>query len=705
MGPNLNTEATGTADPAIPPRFDSGSATDARVDAELIDKTRAQIQDLITEIVELAKTQCDQREFFEGFLIRTTRALACDGGAVWLVDSDSNQLQPIYHINIDQTCLATDDTAQRRHSLLLQNLCQSGEPVLIPPQSGAPGDGEPGNPTDNLLIVGPLKVNHQTVGLVEILQRTGAGPTTQRGYLRFLTRMCSLASDYLTEQRIRNFGEQQALWQQLDSFVRDVHRGLNTDQTAYLIANEGRRIIGCDRVSVVRVHSGRCQIKAVSGLDSFERRAEQIKQLQKLVSTVVRAGEPVWYCGDDDDLPPQIEKRLHAYIDKSHSKMLAIIPLSQPIATPGSDQDNPDAQPGRIIGALIVEQLKDAVLEDRLRQRVDFVVAHGQTALANAVEHNSLFLMPLWKTLGHWARPFTGTRLPKTLLAAGVLTGIAAFFALFPYPFTLTANGTLQPRLQSEVFAQVNGILDEVLVSEDGTALVQQGDVLARMSNNDLMLQIQNLEGRINQTHEQIRKFNRALMSERLERMDGIMLDGELARAEEAMQSLQRELAIKQQLAADLVVRSPATGFVVNWKVRQHLLKRPVDRGQNLMTVVDPQGGWQLDLEIPERRLGHLLQRLASSDESVPVNFALVSLPGQEFSGSLTKLDEKLEVYSDEGNCAKATIQFDNARLPEDLLKSGTRINAELHCGTRSIGYVWFHELFETIQSAYRYWF
>ncbi len=685
----------------VPERFESPRLPADGVDNELINRTRTQIRNLVSEIGDLAKSGCESREFWEGFLVRTTGALASDGGAVWLDESGSGQMELQYHVNLDQTCLAENSAAQRRHSLLLNKIREAGEPTLVPANSGVPGDDSPGNPTDKLLIVGPLILNNRTTGLVEIFQRPGAGPTTQRGYLRFLTQMCEIASDFLKSRRIQNFGEQQALWNQLDSFVREIHQGLDPEQTAYVIANEGRRIIGCDRVSVVLVKGGRCQIRAVSGLDSIERRAEQVKQLQTLTAAVVRANEPLWYNGDDTDLPPQIEKRLHEYVDKSHAKMLAIIPLtSRPIA-PKVDSES---QRERIIGALIVEQLKDSTIEAALRKRVDVVVGHSQMAMSNAIEHSSLFLMPVWKTLGKLTQPFAGSRLPTTLLIVGILAGIAAFFALFPYPFALSANGQLQPRIQNEVFAQVSGILQEIHVSPDESVPVRKDAILARMENNDLMVQIQNLEGQISQTNEQVSKFRRA-QSERLDRIDNIMLDGELLKSEEALKSLKRELDLKREMADNLMVRSPADGFVVNWQVRQNLLKRPVDRGQNLMTVVDPKGGWQLELEIPERRIGHLRQRMNDSDQPLLVRFALVSHPGSEFTGELLRIDDKLEVYSDEGNCAKAIVSFRNDQLPEDLLKSGTRINAQLQCGTRSIGFVWFHELFETVQTTCRYWF
>ena len=696
--------ATDANSDKIPGRFlhgKSGKFADG-IDSDLITKTKNQIRSLVSEIAELSRTATDRTDFFRGFLIRTTSALASEGGAVWLADEKNQPLELVYHVNMEQISLATDPVAQSRHSQLLNKIREENEPTLIPPNSGTADIAEAGNPTDKLLLFGPLVVNNQTVGLVEIFQRPGAGPTTQRGYLRFLAQMCEIASDFLKDSKLQNFGQQQALWQQLDSFVKSIHNGLDPDQIAYVLANESRRIIGCDRVSVVLNKSGRWQIQAVSGLDSIERRADQIKKLQTLTRAVIKGQKPLWYSGDDQNLSPQIEKRLHEYIDKSHTKMIAVLPLKKPTDSSTSEtKQNSNVKP---IGALIVEQLKDSTIDGPLKRRVEVICDHSESALANAVEHNSLFLLPLWKTIGKMLQPFSAAQLPKTVTILSVLAGIIAFFVLFPYPFTLSSNGQLKPQIQNEVYARIGGILQEVYVQENDGERVKQNDVLARMSNNDLDVQIQNLEGKINQTNEQIRKF-RSAQSQRLERYDSIMLDGELRNSEEELASLNRELELKKKQANELLVRSPADGFVVNWQVRKNLLKRPVDRGQNLMTVVDPDGGWQLELEIPERRLGHLLKCTRENDEPLKVSFALVSHPGKEFKGELTQVDEKLQVYGDDGNCAKAIVSFYNDQIPADLLKSGTRVNAKLQCGTRSIGYVWFHELFETVQMTYKYWF
>ena len=49
--------------------------------------------------------------------------------------------------------------------------------------------------------------------------------------------------------------------------------------------------------------------------------------LNHLATAVVAAGEPVWYSGDTTDMAPQVEEAIEAYVDDSHAKNVAILPL------------------------------------------------------------------------------------------------------------------------------------------------------------------------------------------------------------------------------------------------------------------------------------------------------------------------------------------------------------------------------------------
>jgi multidrug resistance efflux pump len=324
--------------------------------------------------------------------------------------------------------------------------------------------------------------------------------------------------------------------------------------------------------------------------------------------------------------------------------------------------------------------------------------------LTNSLTHNSVFLMPLWRALGAAPGVQQARRIPKWTFAVAAIAIIAIAMCIVPYDFSLGANGQLVPESRSEVYAPLDGVLKEILVSDDPDAIVEQGELLARMTNNDLILEIKTLEGQLKRELEQQKKLDRAGI-EQLPRIDQLELRGELSKSLQTEKSIRQKLAIKRHELKKLEIRSPARGQVVNWQLRQNLIRRPVKTGHHLMTVVDPQTEWYLEIEMPERRVEHMMRTLHETSEPLQVTFTLASHPGKTFNGTIVEIDRKLEVHSDEGNAALVRVAFKKDDVPDDLLRTGTRVTAKVHCGKRKVGYVLFHELIETVRSNVLFWF
>jgi hypothetical protein len=274
-----------------------------------------------------------------------------------------------------------------------------------------------------------------------------------------------------------------------------------------------------------------------------------------------------------------------------------------------------------------------------------------------------------------------------------------------PWTFQLAAKGQLLAEQQQELFAHVDGTLIEIHEPSDPLAVVEAGQMLARMTNNDLMLEVEKLEGQLAQAQEQYQKFSRARHQD-LDRMERLTIDSELVKAEQMVKNLNLELDLLRRQTEHLTVRAPNRGQLVNWQLKRNLLGRPVNRGQHLMTLVDPQTTWQLELELPERRVGHLLQAAEQSkDQPLTVRFTLASHPGQELVGQVIKVDRNLEIIGEQGNASRLLVAFDNQQVAQELLRSGTRVTAQIECGSRPLGYVLFHELWETIYGTWLLWF
>ncbi len=676
-------------------------------DRDLVDETKNQIRALVQEIADLARSECTLADFYQGFLTKTTSALASVGGILWARTQSDQPFVSQYQINLSQTILARDEQAQQQHSRLLARLSESPQPTLVPPHSGGTNDEGGQNPTEFLLMFCPMQVDQELLGWVEILQRPGGGPATQRGYLRFMTLLCEIGSDFLKTQRLRDFSEQQRLWQSIDEFAYQANASLDPQAVAYTIANDARRLIECDRTSVALRHGTHFSIKAVSGLDSIERRSQQVKALNRLVASVVRTGHSLWYTGDDASLPPQIETDLHEYLDSAHTRSLAVIPLQPAESTDSSAALRRSSEKTKptIEGALVLEQLSRADFSVAQRRRADYVAKHAAVAVHNALEHHSIFLLPVWKQLYHWLRPISRENLPRTMALVGVLVAIVCGLIWVPWSFQLAAKGQLMAVSQQELFAHVDGTLVEIFEPSDPRRPIEPEQVLARMTNNDLMLEVEKLEGQLSQAQEQFSKYTRA-RHQNLDRMERLTIESELVKAEQMVKNLTLELELVKKQTEYLTIRAPRRGHLVNWQLKRNLLGRPVNRGQHLITLVDPDTTWQLELELPERRVGHLIQAMDEHPETaLTVRFTLASHPYQELVGTLRKVDRSLEVAGDQGNASRLLVEFDNQQIADELLRSGTRVTARIDCGSRSIGYVMFHELWETVYGTWLLWF
>ena len=303
--------------------------------------------------------------------------------------------------------LEEDSSDAIQHNRLIARVSRSGQSLIVPPYSGTADGEQEGNPTRYLLVMAPLSHDNKVDGLIEVFQRPDTAPETQKGYLKFLQQMCDLASEWLRGQKLRVFGDRQALWQQADSFARAAHESLNAKETAYIIANEGRRLIGCDRVSVAIKKGRKCKVQSISGQDTIENRSNIVAALNLLATRVVAAGEPLWHDGSTEDLPPQIEEALEDYVDLSYGRNIAVLPLREPKRDDSNDPtgaagtvDRDNAHRGEVIGALIVEQIESDLPPEVFRARVNLVYEHGTRALANSLDHSNLFLMPLWRAIG-----------------------------------------------------------------------------------------------------------------------------------------------------------------------------------------------------------------------------------------------------------------------------------------------------------------
>ena len=73
--------------------------------------------------------------------------------------------------------------------------------------------------------------------------------------------MGDIANEFLSNQKIRSYAIERAMWNRREEFIGIIHQSLDTQEVAYAIANEGRRLLECDRVSVAIGHDRQYQVE------------------------------------------------------------------------------------------------------------------------------------------------------------------------------------------------------------------------------------------------------------------------------------------------------------------------------------------------------------------------------------------------------------------------------------------------------------
>ena len=686
-----------------------------------VERARSRILSIITDIERLAASDVAEAEFFRGVLERVLAAMEAPAGLVWLA-GEGGRIEPICHAGVEGIGIAAPGEAQTAHNALVQSMFTAPGGLVVPPGAqltGPDGAAVAANPTGMLVVTAPIDKAGARAGLIEVFHQPNADDV-QRGYLRFLEQIAAAAGLYLDRRHAAVIDSRQTALAQVERFSRAVHESLDPIATAFTLANEARRIIGCDRVSVLVKRRGVLRLEAVSGQESVERRASAVQAIETLVRVIAKAGEPLWHPDPDHELPPQIEEELERYIDESHATALAILPLEKPRPTPvvkpgGVDATaiaRAEAAPRAVpepIGALVAEWFQSNALDAGRRARVDLVAEHGRSALANALTHTGLPLYPLLDLAGKSRVLTTARNLPRTVLAGFAALAAIAALVFVPAELRLEGKGTLEPVHRRDVFAGIDGVVERLEPGLEHGAEVRQGQLLAILRNTELDVALTDVMGRKAGTNEQLVAAERGLKNEKLTDAERNRLYGERARLTRELESLASQQKLYELKKKDLEVRSPIDGVIVTWQVRDRLELRPVEKGQVLVTVADKSGPWELEVHMPDDRLGHVNRAAAAARDAnreLTVDYILATDPGTRHTGKVREIHEQAEVRGEQGNTVLVRVMIDPERHEKEELGAGASVTARIACGRRSLGYVWFHDLLTFLQTQvfFRLW-
>jgi multidrug resistance efflux pump len=547
--------------------------------------------------------------------------------------------------------------------------CQA-DPVCWPPQS-APGDllvqtatalASQAEPTvQDGLFAQPLRLDGRLLA-VAVIELTVA--VEQQGavlklldwgeqWFRLLQSTGSPAGgDFL--------GQQSAS----PNFIPMLEQVLRTEplQAAVLaVSNQLAELLNCERVVVGLVQGKRIRVKGVSHGSEFDSRTGLIQQIEETMEAARESADLMLW-------PPQqatdtAEKTaLEVLWDSNGQRPVCVLPLmgrqgpigavfcerSQGAAFTAADQD----------ALLLASRLLGPLLE-RLQQQSRSLLRPQLQALGRSVDR---LIKP-------------GHRGLKMAVGGALIALLVLVFGEGGYRVSSTAS--VEGLVQRAVVAPFDGYIAEAYVRAGDT--VQAGDIIARLDNRELLLELQKSaseEERLNN------EYRRALAD--LDRSEGGIVQARLAQ-------VQAQSTLLQQKLTRVELTAPLAGMIISGDLSRSL-GAPVERGQVLFEVA-PLAEYRLVLAVSEQEISHVAVGQTGS-------LSLTALPHQRWSFVIQQVSP---VFQDEDGQVSYRTE---ARIEKGgpALRPGMEGVGKIEVGRHSFGWILFHKVFDWIRLQMWLW-
>ncbi len=625
-------------------------------------------------------------DYFQQLLRLIQPVLKPRASAVWGLDENGvfTRVAEYSTTAALRSSLSAEDA--RAHAKRLLDALASAEPGVRSVDSSS---AESSSEAEIEALV-PFHDDVQACGVIEVIIPHSAAPDAQ-GIAAALREFAEYASRYVRSLRRAPIDATPPV-AALNRVTLELHRHLSLARVALTAVNEGRLLLGYDRVSIAMRRGRRTELLAVSGQEQIAARSNLVQALIDLAATLLPAGKPLYGPSDPDSLPSQVRRPLVACMADGGALTIEALPLRRELPrTSDGDQADPRYE---TCGLLIGEHFeKPRTAIDR--GLAEEFAAHVAVALANARDMEQSWT-PLKRLSRRLFAPEESPSARRTAITCAVAAAALVLVGMTPVRYRVEATGRLMPVHRRQVYAPSDAQVKDVLVA--GNDRVTAGQLLLRLSDER---RASDLVTARHQLAEQ-RKLLAALEAQSTEAQaargdqNAIRLSGAIAQARIEAASLHARVESLEAELHDLEIRSPIAGTVTTFDPRRTLLSRPVARGEALLEVMDTRGRWQLELEAPARRVGHILKAAAASDGAVPVEYALATEPDRSLAGALRKASSRLVVGANSESVAP--LEVDVVAQDIEHLVAGAEVLAQVDCGRQPLARVLFGDFVDAVR-------
>jgi hypothetical protein len=713
------------------------SATPSASSGDEKNRFTRQIEEAFEEAAKLAGSNLPPSDFYSQFLNRTLNAIDAPAGAVWL-RTPQGFLQVACQINLDKVGLESKRGGRQCHNEVLRQVFQAAPPrpiILEPNGRLVPGPGEPGpvppaNLTDHFALFAPIMAaDKQTLGVLEVFQNPTHDPRLYPAFLNYAFQMAGYASQYNHFITARAGSGAERTFTQVEAFARLIHGTLNPTEVAYHVANEGRKLIECDRLCVgIRHARHKVTVEAVSGADVVEKASTHVRRLRWLMEAVLAWGEPLIFKGTKNTgLPPDVASALDDYLNESQPKLLIVQPIRD-------EREKDLKKPTRSV--VVLESFNPPDQTEPIVQRLEVIGKHAAPALYNAAELKRVPLKFLWWPLAKLQEGIGGKSRFYTIAGAILAAILIAVMIVVPYPLRMEAKGQLLPVEIAQIFPPKEGIVRDIRVKPGDK--IDPKYAAVTLFSSDLQSDYAKAQEKFTTASGSIITLSQTLKdlgsSEQLKDTK-VKYETDLAVARLNLEAAQTEIAAltaqyNGQPERPGIFRAIAPAFdpklarplgtsqwtVLNDDRRDNLIGRSMRPHEELLRVGNLEGYWRIELKIPQRNIGQIMKAFvdptlhevdAAGKMYLNVDVLLSSQAETSYVGRLYREDIAAQAVPNKNEhdenepVVTAYVKLNVEGLkPEEMVPleqfvTGLEVRTRIRCGKHALGYSLFHGVWE----------
>jgi RND family efflux transporter MFP subunit len=522
---------------------------------------------------------------------------------IWLMDSGAGEVYFAQQVGDDPT--TSEDERLPLGEGLAGAVAKQGEALLVT------------NPDEELLLAArrekatdfaidsvlcaPLLKDDAVLGVVEVLNKIDGTPFDEDD-LFFLTNIVEQAAIAIGNA---NLLEAERKVHELDALLaisKEITSTLNLDRVLLTVVNQASTVLPFDRCAIALFDRGKLIFGAMSGMEAVPQTPETAS-LRQALEWVVEQNEPVHADRREegwDVAPAAGEERVVPYLESAGYRGFYALPLTD-------EQGH--------VGVIALESREEDFLTEGHLELLSILASQTTVAVRNAQLYQQVPLINVMQPL--LERKAKLLALPRARLKQiGVqVLLVAVLLVAVPWKMRIGANGAVVPAERRTVTAEVDGVVQKVLVQE-GSA-VSATTVLAELDASDDQVRLEQA-----QTNLALEQRQRAQAE----------AEGDLGAANQArlrMEIHQAEVELHRENVAKARLLAPVAGVVITPKIEEKVGQH-LEKGDVFCELVDT-ARLAVEMNVPETTVDLIRP-------GAPVSLKLNAFPTHTYSARVERV-------------------------------------------------------------------